>query len=304
MTRKTLFFLTLLLSLSASAQYREDIVKLKEGDLHFYTKGEGRPVVLLQGGPGFSSYYMRAIADSLKGYKCILIDYEGTGKSQGRKPDTTWVSPEKVVADIEAVRKKLNIPTWDVIGHSYGTHFGLYYAIHYPQRVGKIILVSSIGTNNAFQQYANDNAMARLTDSDMQQLGALDADTAMDPVEKEFKLERILLRSYFFDRKKVEPFVDAVPAEEKPRNFNTLFFNAYWEHPNFMTWDISEKAYRLENPIRIIQGRQDFLNDGQQEIMNLRLRNSKIYYIERSGHFPWAEQPVAFFALLRRELAE
>ena len=97
-----------LMCLQATAQYKEESIKLKEGSLHFYTKGEGKPIVLLQGGPGFSSYYMRSIADSLSGYKCILIDYEGTGKSQYRTADKTWVSPEKVVDDIELVRQKLN----------------------------------------------------------------------------------------------------------------------------------------------------------------------------------------------------
>ncbi|HLP63127.1 alpha/beta hydrolase [Flavobacterium sp.] len=304
MIKQTLFLLTFFISFQVNSQYREDSIKLKDGFLHFYTKGEGRPVVLLQGGPGFSSYYMRSIADSLSGYKCILIDYEGTGKSQYRTPDKTWVSPEKVIADIELVRKKLNIEIWDIIGHSYGTHFGLYYAINYPQRVDKIILVSSIGTNNLFQRYANDNAMVRLTPEDITQLNTIDSDSSLNSVEKEFKLESILLKSYFFDKKKIEPFLNSVPLTEKQTYFNNNFFNAYFDNPNFWKWDISEKAYQLMKPIRIIQGRQDFLTDGNQELMNLRLKDSKIYFIERSGHFPWIEKPSDFFALLRKELVE
>ena len=164
---------------------------------------------------------MRNIADSLTQYKCILIDYEGTGRSQNRTPDTSWVSPEKVIADIERVRKKLNIQKWDVIGHSYGTHFGLYYSILNPHRVKQIILVSSIGTNNRFQKYANDNAMVRLTQEDMRQLDAIESDTLLDPIEKELKADRIMLKPYFFDKKKIEGFLSAVPAEEKAINFNS-----------------------------------------------------------------------------------
>ena len=103
-------FLLLFSALSGRSQYIQDSIRLNEGYLHFYTKGSGRPIVLLQGGSGFSSYYMRDIADSLVGYQCILIDYEGTGRSQHRNPDTSWVSPEKVIVDIELVRKKMNIP--------------------------------------------------------------------------------------------------------------------------------------------------------------------------------------------------
>lgn len=282
-----------------SAQYKHDSIPLKSGYLHFYTKGTGAPLVLLQGGPGFSSYYMRAIADSLPGYQCILIDYEGTGRSQYRKPDTGWVNPDKVVADIEKVRQKLGIGSWTVIGHSYGTHFGLSYAIQYPQHVRQIILVSSIGTDNRFQRYSNDNAMMRLTDQDMTTVGNIGADTSLNAVDKEFKMQAIFLKSYFFDKKKIASFLSSIPALEKTIFFSNDFFNAYFDQPGFWKWDIASKAYALQKKVNIIQGRQDFLNDGTQEIMNLRLADSKITYIERSGHFPWVERPMVFFPLLR-----
>ncbi|MFN8355863.1 MAG: alpha/beta hydrolase [Spirosomataceae bacterium] len=303
MTRLLLSLFCLFVFSQARSQYRPDSIQLpKGGYLHFYTKGTGKPVVLLQGGPGFSSYYMRSIADSLAGYQCILIDYEGTGHSQYRPADTSWVSPEKVVDDIELVRKKLAIQRWDIIGHSYGTHFALYYTIKNPTRVHQVILISSIGTNNQFQRYANDNAMVRLTPEDMTQLGTIESDSSLNPIEKEFNIERIILKSYFFDKKKIEPFLNSVPSAEKASYFNNAFFTAYFEHPNFWKWDISKQAYTLKTPIRIIQGRQDFLTDGKQEVLNVRLQDSKLYFIERSGHFPWVEKPSEFFKLLKKEL--
>lgn len=302
MSQKIIFYIAVLFCLNSQAQYRRDSVKIANGFIHFYVKGEGKPIVLLQGGPGFSSYYMRDIADSLSQYKCILIDYEGTGRSQYRKPDTTWVSPEKVVSDIELVRSKLKIDKWNVIGHSYGTHFGLYYAIKYPERVDKVILVSSIGTDNKFQRYANDNAMVRLTDDDMQQLEKIGSDTSLNPVEKDFRQESIMLKAYFFDKQKIQPFLTSAPPAEKAINFSNDFFNAYFDNSNFWKWDIAKEAYDLKKPVRIIQGRQDFLNDGKQEIMNLRLTDSKLHYIERSGHFPWVEKPAAFFSILKKVL--
>lgn len=304
MTRLLVFFLSSFLFATLNAQYQEDSVQLKNGYLHFYTNGQGPALVLLQGGPGFSSFYMRGIADSINGYKCILIDYEGTGKSQSRLTDTSWVSPEKVVDDIERVRQELGIASWTILGHSYGTHFGLYYAVKYPARVQKVMLVSSIGTSNQFQRYANENAMVRLSTEDMTQLGMIEKDSLLDPVEKDFRMESILLKSYFFDKKKIAPFLSSVPPAEKAIYFSNGFFNAYMDNANFWKWDISKEAYALKKPIRIIQGRQDFVTDGKQEIMNLRLKNSKLYFIERSGHFPWLEKPGEFFSLLKKELGK
>lgn len=234
------------LCFNLSAQYQHDSIPLKNGYLHFYTKGAGVPLVLLQGGPGFSSYYMRAIADSLPGYRCILIDYEGTGRSQYRKPDTSWVNPDKVVADIEKVRQKLGIANWIVLGHSYGTHFGLSYAIQHPQRVQRIILLSSIGTDNRFQRYSNDNAMLRLTDEDKATLGSIEADTSLNPVDKEFKMQATFLKAYFFDKQKIASFISSIPAPEKNIFFSNDFFNAYFDHSGFWKWDIAAKAYALQ----------------------------------------------------------
>ncbi|GGD49087.1 alpha/beta hydrolase [Emticicia aquatilis] len=289
---------------SIFAQYKHDSVKIEHGYLHYYTKGKGDAIVFLQGGPGFSSYYMRGIADSLNNNMCILIDYEGTGRSQKRKSDSSWVSPEKIVSDIEQVRKKLAINKWTIIGHSYGTHFGLLYASKYPAMVRKIVLLAFIGTNNQFQRYSWDNISIRLSETDMEQLQIIEKDTLLSGPDREFRTQSIILKAYFFDKSKVVPFLKSVPNDENEFYYNDSFNYAYWLNKNYWKWDISNDALKLEIPIRIIQGRQDFVNDGNQSIFDSKAKNSKLYYIEQSGHFSWLERPSVFFEILRKELKE
>lgn len=289
---------------STFAQYKHDSLKIENGYLHYYTKGKGEAIVLLQGGPGFSSFYMRSIADSLDNNLCVLIDYEGTGRSQQRKPDSTWVSPEKIVSDVELVRQKLAIKQWTVLGHSYGTHVGLLYSCLYPSVVKKIILLAFIGTNNRFQRYAGDNITSRLSEMDMQGLEKIEKNTLLSSIDREFETQSILLKAYFFDRSKVVPFLKSVPAEESKTYFNDSFNYAYSQNPNFWKWDISSAALNLDIPIRIIQGRQDFVNDGNQALFDSKAKNSKLYYIEQSGHFSWIEKPVKFFVMMKKILGE
>lgn len=298
---RSFFQILMLLScFSSYGQYKHDSLKINNGYIHYYIKGKGEPIVLLQGGPGFSSFYMRSIADSLNNNLCVLIDFEGTGRSQKRKPDSSWVSPEKIVSDIEQVRQKLEIDKWTVIGHSYGTHFGLLYGCKYPSVIKKIILLAFIGTNNNFQRYAGDNINSRLSETDLESLDKIDKDTLLNSFDKEFKTQSILLKAYFFDRSKVIPFLKNVPNDENAFYFNDLFNYAYWKNPNFWKWDISNKALALEKPIVIIQGRQDFVNDGNQSLFNSKAKNSKLFYIEQSGHFTWLEKPTSFFSIMRK----
>lgn len=297
MKKKIFSLFLMLIGLNCYSQYQHDSLKVDVGYIHYYTKGEGKPIVLLQGGPSFSSYYMRAIADSLPDYKTILIDYQGIGRSQYKKPDSTWVNPDNIVKDVELIRKHLAIDKWIVLGQSWATHFALLYGIKYPQHTSKIILQATAGTDNKFTKYYWDNIERGLTEADLIVLDSLRKDSTAT-WEDRFK---ILLNGYFYDRTKSSSFLN-YPPSEAPFFHNSDFFMAFWNDPGFETFDISKEAYEMDIPVRIIQGRQDPVNGGTQERLNERLKHSKIFYIERAGHFPWLEQPQEFFASLRESL--
>src|SRR5262245_56046941 len=56
------------------------------GQLHYEIRGDGAPIVLLSGGPGFGNY-LQAVADALApDLRCILFDQRGCGASQWEKP--------------------------------------------------------------------------------------------------------------------------------------------------------------------------------------------------------------------------
>jgi len=297
--KKLLLFIFLLVNTTINAQYVHDSLKVDEGYIHYYTKGEGKPIILLQGGPGFSHYYMRAIADSLPNYKTILIDYLGTGRSQYNKPDSTWVNQDNMVNDVELIRKHLAIDRWIVIGQSWATHTALLYGIKYPEHTSKIILQATAGTDNTFQMYYGDNIRMRLTEDDYAKMAAI----RQDSTAGRFDSFKILLKGYFYDPVKASSFFD-IPKEEEPFFYNSSFFGAFVRNSVYETFDISKASYELNIPIRIIQGRQDPGGGGIQERLNERLKNSKIYYIERAGHFPWLEQPEVFFKILKENLKD
>lgn len=97
--KKLIILMTVLaLGQTSFAQYTQDSIKSDKGYLHYFIKGKGKPVVLLQGGPGFSHDYMRGIADSLENYQTILIDYQGTGRSNYNNVDSSRVSNESYLS--------------------------------------------------------------------------------------------------------------------------------------------------------------------------------------------------------------
>ena len=84
---------------------------------------DGKPVVLLHGGPGGGcSDKMRRFHDPAK-YRIVLFDQRGSGRSTPHADlvdNTTW----HLVADIEKLREKLGIERWQVFGGSLGLDAG------------------------------------------------------------------------------------------------------------------------------------------------------------------------------------
>ncbi len=100
---------------------------------------KGLPVVVLHGGPGGGcSPAMRRYFDPAV-FRIVLFDQRGCGKSRPHASvdaNTTW----HLVADIEAIREKLNIDQWVVFGGSWGATLALIYAETHPMRVLNLVL--------------------------------------------------------------------------------------------------------------------------------------------------------------------
>jgi proline iminopeptidase len=100
---------------------------------------DGKPVVMVHGGPGGGSNPpMRRYHDP-KAYRIILFDQRGCGRSTPHaelRENTTW----DLVADMERIRTHLGIERWQVFGGSWGSTLSLAYAETHPERVTELVL--------------------------------------------------------------------------------------------------------------------------------------------------------------------
>jgi len=117
---------------------------LRVSDLHeiyFELCGnpDGKPVIVLHGGPGVGSYpRLRQYFDPER-FKIVLHDQRGAGKSRpiGEiRENTTW----DLVADIERLREHLGLNKCLIFGGSWGSTLALAYAQEHPEHVTEMIL--------------------------------------------------------------------------------------------------------------------------------------------------------------------
>lgn len=123
--------------------YHSDWLRIPGSDhaVYFEQCGNptGRPVVFLHGGPGSGcNPNQRRFFDPAH-YRIILLDQRGCGRSTplGETRDNTT---DHLIADIEQLRRHLDIERWLVFGGSWGSTLGLIYAIAHPDVVTGLIL--------------------------------------------------------------------------------------------------------------------------------------------------------------------
>lgn len=100
---------------------------------------EGKPAVVLHGGPGGGvSPFLRRMHDPAR-YRIVLFDQRGCGNSTPHaclEHNTTW----DLVADMEKLRRHLGIARWQVLGGSWGSTLALAYAQMHPGKVTELVL--------------------------------------------------------------------------------------------------------------------------------------------------------------------
>ena len=105
---------------------------------------DGKPAVVLHGGPGSGcSSWHREMFD-LERYRLVLFDQRNCGRSapHASEPgiELSGNTTQNLVEDIERLREQLRIERWLVWGGSWGSTLALAYAEAHPDRVSEMIL--------------------------------------------------------------------------------------------------------------------------------------------------------------------
>lgn len=117
--------------------------------------GDGIPVVLLHGGPGMSSYYLKPFEQLGDDRQVIRYDQLGGGKSD-KINDTTMFTIDHFVKELDLLREHLGIKKWHVFGHSWGTILAIeYYKVH-PDKVASLIFGSAALSIPVWEKHAKE----------------------------------------------------------------------------------------------------------------------------------------------------
>jgi pimeloyl-ACP methyl ester carboxylesterase len=97
----------------------------------------------MHGGPSLDHWSLAPFRQLAGQFTVIFYDHRCNGRSTGAPVSS--MTFENLTADAEALREKLGFERWAVLGHSFGGHVALEYALRYPGSLSHLVLLDTGG---------------------------------------------------------------------------------------------------------------------------------------------------------------
>src|SRR5512132_4299777 len=141
-------------ALSAERVRSGTTMPIRDVSLFVKVVGQGYPLLLMHGGPSADHTTMLPFQRLADRFTLVFYDHRCNGRSKGAPVSSmTW---ENLTADADALRERLGFERWAVLGHSFGGHVALEYALRYPDRLSHLVLLDTGADSRWSQQNAAD----------------------------------------------------------------------------------------------------------------------------------------------------
>lgn len=274
------------------------MMSIRDVTLNVEVCGDGFPLVLMHGGPGADLYTMLPFRQFGDQFTLVFYDHRCNGRSVGAPVETmTW---ENLTADADALRGELGFERWAVLGHSFGGHVALEYALRYPDRLSHLILLDSGGDS----RWSRENAPRLVAERGY---GRKKAELARRWFNGEFQrweMVPIFWRiggAYSYStglRALVRLGHDLAEGAWRSRmRAEPLIFAAA---QLLRDWTVMDRLDEIDVPTLVIAGRDDFIFPPEHQAqLAAGLPGAQLRIIERAGHNSHSEQTAETMRAIR-----
>ena len=256
--------------------------------------GVGPVALVLHGGLGLDQHLYRRLDPLASMLRLVYVDHRGNGRSSRPDPSTLtmaqWADDAAAVATVVGAGAPVI-----VIGHSFGGFIAQELAIRHPDAVRALILVTTTPG-----QLGVDEEPAPAGPPIPEEFAAFLA--TMPATDEELAAGMGEL---------APAYLHTAPPETLRESMAGTVFSAVAMRRGFeelATWSSVERLAEVRVPVLVVAGRHDAITAWPQaERIANRVGDADVVILENSAHFPWLEEPDAFFAtitdwLSRRQL--
>ena len=261
-------------------------------------EGDGTPLIVLHGGPGYPHDYLQPLEELSDSRKIVFYDQLGCGNSSKPKDTSLWTI-ERFVIELQQVIKSLNISTYYLFGHSWGTALAVSYALTKPDGLASMILSDSYLSTPIWEKDAK-----RLLGELPQELQeALQDESSTSDIHKKAWDEYFFRFVYRFK----EFPVAVLKAEYK---MNSSIYNFMWGSSEFnpsgslKVLDLTPRLSEITVPVLLLCGRYDEATPESTEYFKSLFPNAQSKIFENSAHFPFWTDREEYIATVRNFLQD
>ena len=285
---------TLILTYSCNEKVEmpsEGLIQVTGGKVWYRIHGDSdkTPILILHGGPGSSSYGQEPLKELSQERPVIFYDQLGSGRSQ-RITDTTLMTVERYIEEVEQVRKSLNLEKLYLYGQSWGTALSLEYYLKYPEHVDGIIFSSPYFSTKRWIKDANE-LVETLPDSIQKIIRTNEKNKTFS--NQEYKDAVDLFYSRFLRRKERSPEV----IDTAGKYFGTNVYEYMWGPSEFtatgtlLKYDRIDKLSEVDIPTLFITGEYDEARPSTVKYYQSLVPNARFQEISNSGHATLNDNP-------------
>jgi pimeloyl-ACP methyl ester carboxylesterase len=271
--------------------------RLNNVELSYTIAGNG-PVIFVQGvgwGPD-SRLYQNTLKFLETNYTLVYVDPRDT-REAAPSAERSPTASDLMADDLEALRKHLGLSRMVLFGHAHGGFIAMKYALKYPARLTQLILVGCVPLHNLEDDIraVNENLQRHPRRKDPKWEAALakfkdeyEART-VETLRENLQATAILYFNYYGQSQRAG--FERALNETK---FSIANFNQFVQS-DLLHYHLNGQEARLTAPTLLLYGLYDpyFLRDAARRL-HFMIKNSKLELFERSGHYPWIEEPQHF----------
>lgn len=264
--------------------------------------GDGPPILLIHGIGDSSETWNDVIPHMARNHTVIAPDLLGHGRSDKPRADYSVAAYANGMRDLLSV---LNVDHVTVVGHSLGGGVAMQFCYQFPHMVDRLVLVSSGGVTKDVHPLLR-LASLPLASEFVKLLrfpGALSAVNAIGDLVGALDRSRFRPGAFLHDAPDLVRVLRGLPDPTAHEAYlRTLRAVVDWRGQVVTMLD---RCYLTENlPVLLVWGDQDsVIPVAHAHLAHAAMPGSRLSIFERSGHFPFRDDPIRFLGVLEEFLA-
>jgi proline-specific peptidase len=258
--------------------------------------GTAMPVILLHGGPGFSSFYLKPLEALGDERPIVRYDQLGAGRSD-KVTDTTRFTIQHFVDDLDSLRATLGFEKVHLVGHSWGTILGFEYYRAHPERVASLTLASASLSGPEWMK--STRALLKTLPQEMQRVVA-DREATMDFDAPDYKAVVDTFYSRYVWLRPVEDDLDSTMQTMSPEIYGHMWGPSEFTLTGTLkSYDATPRLRRIKVPTLYTVG--EFDEAGPETIQRFAklTPGAKYEVIPDAAHITTWDNPAEMLRVVR-----